>query len=537
MHAAVDGTEIECRCRGDHHCQPRAQRARAFFAELLVHTKGRWARTKFSLAAWQFDEFIAPMFGDVTWSTEWGRYVRRYRVAWLELARKNGKSELLAGIALYLLVADDEEGAEIYGAACDRDQARKVFDVAARMVQLSPVLAARLQVKAHAKRIVDERTASFYEVIAADAAGNLGHNPHGVVFDEILTQPSGALWDALRTGMGTREQPLLVAATTAGNDPTSFAAVQHAEMVRIAEDPERARHVLVVVKNTPMDADPWDEANWTTSNPALGDFLSIQSLRDEALEARNDPTKENSFRQFRLNQWVQQSTRWMPLHLWDACGGLVVERNLAGRDCYGGLDLAAVSDLTSLCWFFPATGDAAHVLVWRHFVPEAVVAELDSKTGGQFDVWCREGTVTVTEGEVVDYDAVHAQIANDYATFACRSLGIDRWNSTGTTNWLAQDVPKLQVQLVGQGFVGMSPPSKELMRLVQSRQLNHGGNPVARWCFDAVEVKQDPAENIKPIKPDRQRSGKRIDAVVSAVMAIDGWMRRPVKSTYGVAGF
>ncbi|MBB5154971.1 terminase large subunit domain-containing protein [Saccharopolyspora phatthalungensis] len=312
-----------CRKRGNHFCRQRAAHAVAFCAELCVHTKDKWARRPFVLSTWQRSDIIEPLFGEVTWDPEWESYVRRYQIGWIELARKNGKSELLAFIALYLLVGDDVEGAEIYGCAMDRGQAAKVFDVAARMVKLSPVLSARLVVKDHIKRIIDERTGSYYEVVAADAAGNLGHNPHGVVFDEVLTQRDARLWDAMRTGMGTRMQPLMVAATTAGDDPASFARSEHNECVRIMDDPDRARHRFAYVRNVPEDADPWDERNWPKANPALGDFLSIRSLRQEAEEAKNDPSKENAFRQYRLNQWVQQAHRWMPM----PCTGIARARS------------------------------------------------------------------------------------------------------------------------------------------------------------------------------------------------------------------
>jgi phage terminase large subunit-like protein len=314
--------EITCQERGDHFCVPRADHAEKFFAEILVHTKGIYARRKFVLADWQRDDLIRPIFGKVRWDEEYGLYVRSTRIVWIELARKQGKSEMLAGIALYLLCADGEEGAEIYGAAKDRDQARKVFDVAKRMVELSPLLSSRLTIMAANKRIVDNKTASYYEIIAADAGGNLGHNPHGVVFDEALTQPDGELWDALRTAMGTRIQPLMIAATTPGDDPTSWCGTMHDTMAKNAEDPRREPHVLPYLRNTPDDADPFDEANWAWANPALGQFLSLQALRDEATEAKNDPLKENSFRQYRLAQWVRQSFRWMPMHQWDSLSGL-----------------------------------------------------------------------------------------------------------------------------------------------------------------------------------------------------------------------
>lgn len=521
-----------CRKRGAHYCKPRADRAVAFFEELLVHTKGRWARQAFELDEWQEQEIVRPIFGEVQWSTEWGCYVRRYRVVWIELARKNGKSELAAGIVLILLVGDDEESAEVYGAAKDTKQAGKVWEPARRMTQLSPVLNKRLGVNQHSRRLFDERTASYYEVITADAAGELGHNPHGVVIDEVLAQASGDLWDALRTGMGARHQPLMIGLTTAGTDQSGFAKAQHDEMLRVLEDPARAPHIFVYLRNTPMDADPFDERNWFHANPALGRFLSIEELRAEALEAKNEPTKENAFRQFRLNQWVSQVSRWMPMHIYDASAGMVVEEQLVGRPCYGGLDLSAVSDLTSLCWLFPAGDDRCDV-IWRHFAPEAAVPFLDQHTAGRFSLWARQGFVTITEGDVIDYDVLHSTILHDAKRYAPVTLGIDRWNSVSTTNWLEKELPRVTPLLVGQGFAGISSSMKEVMRLVRIRGLVHGGNPVARYCFDSVEVRQDDAENIKPVKPRRSMSGRRIDAVASLANAVDGWMRaEPQPQTY-----
>lgn len=536
---AVNVTTGErCRRRGWHLCEPRANRAVRVFHDILVHTKGRFARQPFLLEDWQEHEIIRPLFGEVRWSPDAGAYVRRYRVAWIELARKNGKSELLAGIALILLVADDEQGAEIYGCAKDRDQARKVFDVAERMVELSPMLRRRLRVFKQTKRIVDERTGSYYEIVAADAAGNLGHNPHGIVFDEVLTQPNDGLWNAMRTAMGARLQPLMIAATTAGDDLSGFCKIEHDYCERIAAAPELDPARFVFMRNLPMDADPWNEDNWRIPNPALGSFLSIDALRDEAREARANPVKENAFRQFRLNQWVSQVTRWMPLHLYDAAaGGELADAELVGQRAWGGLDLSSVSDLTSLCWWFPNGDDveAGGRLIWRHFAPEAVLSRLDEYTAGQASVWARSGHLHITEGDVVDYDAVHERIAADAAMWPVQVIGIDRWNSTATTNWLSKTLPKVQVELVGQGFAGMTNPLKTIMRLVKLGTFHHAGNPVARWCFDSVEVRQDDAENIKPVKPDRQRARARIDAVVSAAMALDGWLRNPAPRRSGRA--
>lgn len=315
---AMDG--FTCAQRGNHTCVPRGDHVVAFFTELLVHTKARWARHPFRLAAWQEHDILRPLFSEVRWDDQAECYVRRYRLAYVSMARKCGKSELAAGVALYLLVADGEEGAEIYGAASDRDQARKVFDVAARMVRLSPVLSQRLVVKAHAKRIVDESTGSYYEVIASDAAGNLD-NPHGYIHDELLTAPDSSLWDAMRTGAGTRTQPLMLAITTAGNDRESFAYSEYSEAKKVIENPARARHRFAYLAELPAEADPWDESRWAEANPALGDFLSVQTLREEVADAREDPTRENAFRQYRLNQWVSQASRWIPMDLYDGATG------------------------------------------------------------------------------------------------------------------------------------------------------------------------------------------------------------------------
>jgi phage terminase large subunit-like protein len=513
---------VSCTAAGDHFCVQRADHVQAFFEEILVHTKGRFARRPFILTRWQREEIVRPLFGQVRWDGEWEMYVRVFRVAWIELARKNGKSELLAGIALYLLCADGEESAEIYGAARDRDQARKVFDVAMRMVQLSPVLSKRLTVKAHEKRIVDERTGSYYETIAADAAGNLGHNPHGIIFDEVLTQRDGSLWHALRTAMGTRAQAMMVAATTAGDDPASFAAVEHAECERIAEQPHRAKHRFVYCRNTPKKADPWDERNWRHANPALGEFLSIESLREEAAEAKLDPAKENAFRQYRLNQWVQQTTRWMPLHLWDRCGGLVVEEKLKGRRCVAGLDLASTTDLAAWVLLFPPDGAGRFEVLWRFWTPEAQVKFLSSHTGGQAAVWVKQGLLRATEGDWIDYEGgIHPQIEADKQAFRIVKVGYDQKEATATAQFMQR--LGLEVEPVTQGY-GLSSGLKEIMRQVKSEGLNHGGHPVARWNADSAEVRQDDLERIKLVKPVRGTSGKRIDGIAALGNAVHVWL-------------
>lgn len=532
--ATFDGTT--CRKRGAHYCQPRADRAVRFFEELLVHTKGRWARQAFVLDWWQEWEIVRPLYGEQLWSPDWNCYVRRYTVAGIVLGRKNGKSELGAGLVLELLVGDDEEAAEVYGAAKDTKQARKIADVVDRMRQLSPVLSDRLGFNKNERRIFDERTGSYYEVIPADALGELGHNPHGAVIDEVLSQPNADLWNTLRTAAGARHQPLFVLITTETNAPVSFGAEIIDELERVAEQPQRNPRWFAYVRKLPRDdeelarlrkrfkgrpdlpvsTDPWDSRNWAWPNPGLGSFLSVEALEQEALEAKNDPSKENPFRQYRLNQRVQQVTRYLPLHLWDACGQLVPERELDGAVAYGGLDLASTTDLAAWCLWLPELKPRPAML-WRFWAPEAQLPALDRMTGGQASVWVREGLLNVTEGDWIDYEAIVAAIVADHQRFRLVLTGYDPAQATATAQQLIGE--GLEVRSVTQGYA-LSEPIKELLRMTKAAGFAHGGHPVARWCADGVEVRRDDQDRLKLVKPDRAKADKRIDGIAAAVTAL-----------------
>jgi phage terminase large subunit-like protein len=514
---------------------PRARRVIDVFAELLVHTKGRWARSPFLLTPWQRRDIVVPLFGTVEWSTEAQRWVRVYWLAWLEMARKNGKSELLAGFGLVLLCADDEEGAEIYGCACDRDQARKVFDVAERMVELSPVLSKRLRIFQQTKRIVDHKTGSYYEIVSSDAAGNLGHNPHGVLFDEVLTQPSRELWDAFLTGWGTRDQALMVAATTAGDDPVGLCATEHDFCERVLRNPKLDPHRFVFMRNAPAEADWTKPATWRLANPALGSFLSRRVLAAEAKAALAAPEKQKAFRQFRCNTWgLGGVTRWVPLAKWDESAGLVRREELVGRPCYGGLDLAATTDLAALCLTFPdlSTEPSSYDSLWRLWAPEARRGSLNERTGNQADAWARDGFLAFTEGDVIDYKAILHDLDRDARDFDLIELAYDRWGMTQ----LSQDLidAGLVVVPISQGMASMSPPTKDWQGLILQRRYRHGGNPAMRWMFDNIRVKSDSDGNVKL---DRGKSTDKIDGAVAAVMALDRALRHTEQRAYASASF
>lgn len=529
----LDG--ITCPETGDHLCEPRANHAQAFIEELLLHTKGRYARKPFLLAPWQRDDIVRPLFGWVKWSDEHLGFIRQYEIAWVEIARKNGKTELLAALMLYLLLGDGEESAELYGVARDRDQAALCFDVAARMVTLSPILSQRLKVTAHNRRIVDEKTHSVYQVIAADAQGALGSNPSGVAADEILAWRDGGMWEALRTGMGSgaRRQPLMIAATTAGNDSEGFAGRQHAEMQRVKDDPARAPHVFVYMRNMAKDADPFDEANWAYPNPALGDFLSLDGLRKQVLEAKNDPTILNSVLQFRFNQWVNQAFRWMPMHLYDATADVPFTRPaqlrgaMAGRACWVGFDLAARQDLTAWCLVFPHAEGGVDVL-WRFWLPEAALGRLDDRNNGKLRLWAAEGWITVTEGDVLDFQRVYADIQSDVDLFTILGGDADQWSSDPVIQEIQNRCDIEEFYAYKNDYTHMNPGMHTLMDLVKQGTFRHHANPVARWCFDNVEARTAPYDPdlIRPSKPNRTKESKRIDGVPAAIMAINAWSTR-----------
>ena len=531
----------QCPRRGRHFCAPRAAHVVGFIEECCVHTKSRWARRPFVLTAWQRTEIVEPVFGWVEWSAEWEQWVRVYRVVWLSAGRKNGKSELLAALALYMLLADGEQGAELIGCAGTRRQAGKVFAVAVRMIQLSPVLSEALAVgeititKHDGARIAHVPTGSWYEVVSADADNALGENIHACMFDEVATQPNDGLWNAVRTSMGTRPQAMLIAATTAGDRPHGFAAREAAYCRRVAADPGLDRRRFVWIRAAARDAALNDPDSWAAANPALGHFLSPSALEDEAAEALIDPQKAKAFRMFRLNTWQRPESRWLPAGRWRTSGP-VDRAALVGRRAHGGVDLAAVSDLTSLCWFFPPPADDAPAFaLWRHYVPAAAVERLDEITGGQFSTWVADGWAIVTPGEVVDYDPLRDDIAAGYRDFELVDLGIDRWNSSETVTWAQREIPRLDVSLVSQSFVGQSAALKAIDRLLRTRRLDVGADPVAAWCAACCEVVQDRAENLKLVKPDRQRAAARIDAVAALANAVDGWLRAPAPKPKGRA--
>lgn len=527
---------VACDKVGNHFCENRAQAARLFMESFLVHPKGNYFRTPFRLKDWQYDDIVAPIFGTTEWSEEHQCYRRQYSIAWIEIARKNGKSSLLAAMMLYILFCDPDHMAELYSVAVDRKQAGAIFDVAMQMVLLNPKLARLCKPVESQKRLVRKDKNSIYAVLANDAGSALGSNPSAVAADEILAWGGGGMWEALRSGMGSmaRLQPLFIAATTAGSDTESFGGLEHHEMKKISDDPSRAPHVFTYIRNTPDDADPFDEENWYYANPALGDFLSLEEMRKMALEAKNNPAKLNGFRQFQLNQWVAGAVAWMPMHLWDRCEGVKhssAEKTLeafAGRECWFGFDLAARQDLCALCYLFPNDDDSID-LAWRFWAPEAAVKKLDRFNSGRFtNEFIKDGWLTVTPGEVLDFDYVYKDFEKDAQRFDILGGDADQWSSDPVIQEIGRRTYVQEIFSYKNDFTNMSDGMHRIFEKVSENTLRHHGNPLARWCFDACQARiarYDP-DLIRPDKPDRNVSARRIDAVPAAIMGVNAWWDR-----------
>jgi phage terminase large subunit-like protein len=494
----------------------KAERA-VRFINLLPHVKGKWAGHPFELRPWQ-EKIVRDLFGTVNRDG-----TRQYRTAYIEVPRKNGKTSLAAALALYLLVADGEEGAEIYSAACDREQASLAFNVAAAMVRRQPTLRKMLRVIDSQKRIVHPKTNSFYRAIPADAASAHGYNAHAVIADELHAWPNREFWDVLTTSTGARTQPLVIAITTAGYDRNSICWEIHDYAKKVLDGVIEDPTFYACIYAADPEDDWEDEKVWKKANPALGDFRSLEEMRMLFKRAKEQPSLQNTFRRLYLNQWTSQETRWLDMDKWDASAGLVVPEKLRCRECYGGIDLSATTDLTAVVLVFPMENGTVEVLPY-FFIPADTAREKEKRDRVPYATWAKQGFIYLTPGNVVDYSFVEQKIRQLGKEYRVIEWAYDRWNATQLVQRLAEDGAK--VVPVGMGYSSLSAPTKYLEALVLDRKLIHGGHPVLRWCADNVMVEQDPAGNIKPSKA---KSTQRIDGIVALVLALSRLMLRTQK--------
>lgn len=514
-----------------------AKIAVGFFPAFLRHWKGEWGGQPIELEPWQ--QFVTwNLFG---WKREDG--LRRFRTCYLEVARKNGKTTWAAGIGIILMIADGEQGAEIYSAATKRDQAKIVFEDAKQMVRQSSMLSK--MVKTFKLNLHSSTNNSKFEPLASDAKSLDGLNVHAALVDEIHEHKTRDVWDKLKTATGARRQPMTIGITTAGTDRNTICYDLHIftqQVLNGAIDDDSFFGMIFTLD----EGDDWrDETVWIKSNPSLA-FKKIDQMRSKAKEAAILPAAQNAFLRLEMNVWTQSVTRWINRDLWDACGRDVIDEELLrGRTCYGGLDLSSNTDITAFVLVFgpllpwpeegsvePITLDHKYIMLPRFFVPEDNIALRIQRDRVPYNVWAEQGYITLTDGNVVDFEFVLDQVARDADKFDLQEVAFDRWGAAKVVSGL-QDRGLTMIEF-GQGFASMNSPMKTLEKLYMSGRLAHGSNPVLTWMADNLVVKLDPAGNIKP---DKEKSIEKIDGMVGLVMGLDRADRhQPVISVYEKRG-
>ena len=486
------------------------------FIQALSHTKGTWAGKPFELIDWQ-EQIVRDVFGILK-----PNGYRQFNTAYVEIPKKMGKSELAAAVALLLTCGDNEERAEVYGCAADRNQASIVFNVAADMVRMCPALAKRVKILDSTKRLIYQPTGSIYQVLSADVSNKHGFNTHGVVFDELHTQPNRKLYDVMTKGSGdARTQPLYFLITTAGDNQNSICWEVHQKALDIINGRKHDPTFYPVIYGAALEDDWTDPKVWKKANPSLGITVTMDKVKAAFESARQNPAEENSFRQLRLNQWVKQAIRWMPMDKWDACAFAVDHEALEGRICYGGLDLSSSTDITAFVLVFPPIDeDDKYSILPFFWIPEDNIDLRVRRDHVNYDIWKKQGFLKTTEGNVVHYGFIETFIEELGTKYNIREIAFDRWGAVQMT----QNLEGLGFTVVpfGQGFKDMSPPTKELMKLTLEQKIAHGGHPVLRWMMDNIFIRTDPAGNIKP---DKEKSTEKIDGAVATIMALDRAIR------------
>ena len=514
----------------------RADFAVEFIETQLKHTTGEWAGKQFKLMPWQ-EQIIRDVFGIMA---EDG--YRQFRTAYVEIGKKNGKSELAAAIALFLLFADGEAGAEVYSCAADKKQASIVFNVAMEMVKQNKDLHEITKLIPSTKTISFPHTNSFYNVLSSEVKSKQGFNVSGLIFDELFAQPNRELFDTMTKYTGdARRQPLYFLITTAGRDKTSICYEIHTKAKAVLEGTKKDPAFYPVLFGL-SEGDDWtDEEVWKRVNPSIGTTIKIETVRAAFKQAVENPAEEMHFRQFRLNEWNNADIRWMPMDKWDACGYdsdfNAFQAMFEGRDCYAGLDLASTSDLTALSLVFPPTDeDDKYTIMPFFWLPENAIDLRTRRDHVEYAVWHKMGVFNTTPGDVVDYEYIVAFIEKLCEKFNIREIAYDRWGAEK----IRRDLEELgaecgfDVLMFGQGFKSMSSPSKDLFQLVQTGKIRHGKHPVLDWNMANTIIETDAAGNIKPSK---NKSTEKIDGVIASILGLArAMLQEQAESVYNSRG-
>lgn len=493
------------------------------------HFKGKWAGQTFILLPWE-QAIVYILFG-------WKRRktgLRRFRTAYIEVARKNGKSHLAAGMGLYMLDLDGEPAAEVYSAATKRDQAKIVHTAAKQMVRGSADL--KRFIKVYKDSLAVEDTASVFEPLSADYNSLDGLNVSCAIVDELHAHKVRDLYDVLDTATGAREQPLIIAITTAGIARESVCREMHEYTENILNDIIKDETFFGIIY-TLDDGDDWaDSSVWIKANPSLGAALDYKELDERAQKAKNSAASRNAFLRLRMNIWTTASESWIDYESWEASAGTVDEKKLLGCACFAGLDLSTTRDISAVCLVFPQE-DGTVKAIWRYFLPEDDLSERCRIDRVPYDVWARQGYLTLTPGNVIDYDFIEEEIKRLAAKYNILEVAYDPYNATQLVNHLIE--AGMTCVNIRQGMISLSPPTKALEQAIMRRTFHHGNNPVTNWMIPNCEVLIDSNGNIKLNKAAKV-SRKKIDGVVAAILGFGRIDATPVippkKSVYEERG-
>jgi len=483
--------------------QEAAEKAVAFFPKVLRFVKGLKANEPFRLEDWQAD-IVRTIFG---WKRPDGS--RRYRQAFIAVARKNGKSSWIAALSAFVLFCDAEQGAECYCAASDKDQASLVFNSAALMIRKSS-LGQYCKIRESVKRVIYQD--SFLRAIPANEGGSHGFDSHFIVGDELHAWPGREFHDVLHTSTGARAQPLEIYITTAGYDRTSVCYEKWEYARKVRDGKVEDETFLPVIFETDEDDDWTQPEVWRKANPNLGVSVSLEYIERECEKAKQNPAYENTFRRLHLNQWTSQQTRWLQMSNWRGCA--VKEGELDDEQPQiGGLDLSAVADFTA--WMRVQRDGEAIRCRGHYFLPEKA-AELYARADNlPIAQWVKDGWLTLIPGERIEHTYIHHRIKEDANRFGVQSIGYDSWNMEQLRQTLEGE--GFNMIEVRQGYGSLSGPSKTLERQVLGRTLDHGNDPVLEWMAENAVAKVDENGNVRPVKDKGKR---KIDGIVALIMAL-----------------
>lgn len=478
------------------------------FIEKLKHTKGEWAGQRFRLEPWQ--QFVLwNIFG---WKNADG--TRRFRYAYIEIARKNGKTALSAGIGLYMLFADGESRPEVYSAATVKDQAKICFSDAVEIVKATDL---KNYLTPYRNSIVYELKGGTMKPLSSDYGTHDGLNPSCGIIDEFHAHKDGGMFDVIKSAFGARRQPLMFIITTAGFNKSGACYAYRENVIKVLRGMNEDDSLFGIIY-TLDDKSEWDDPKmWIKANPNLSVSLSADYLADQVKDANNRPEAVRNVMTKNVNLWVDAERTWILDDVWMKCIGTTDPADLKGCACWGGLDLSNVSDITAYVLLFHEN-DRFQLL--PHFwIPKEKMLEKIRKENINYDKWAAEGYLTVTPGNVIDYDFVKVDILRIVADYDLRTSAYDRWNASQTIIDLQNE--GMECNPFGQGYGSMSAPTKEFEKLALTEKIEHFGNPVLRWMLASTLVKTDPAGNIKP---DKEKSTQKIDGIVASIMALGEWM-------------